>query len=235
LAVFDLLRGVAVIFMVLYHLFFLLADEFVLPFGVWGMQVLEPLQPFIAGTFIFICGIASRFSKSNTRRGLILLGCAILISIITYLLTYIGVDLFIRFGVMHFLAICVLLFAIKQVVFPGKQERVLVAFVMSVFFLIAFVWVRTKNPLAVFEETTFLPLFILGLPSTLSSADYFPIIPWGFLFVSGLFFGVVAKSKAIAKSCSKSICQPVEWLGRHALPIYMLHQAVIYSLLRLFF
>ena len=67
------------------------------------------------------------------------------------------------------------------------------------------------------------------------STDYFSIIPWLFLFMTGYFlFRALEKTKA-AGTLEKSVCVPLEWLGRHSLPLYMLHQPVIYGVFELMF
>lgn len=68
------------------------------------------------------------------------------------------------------------------------------------------------------------------------STDYFSLIPWFFLFVTGYFlYGVVLgnkeKDNQIAKILQKSVCAPLGWVGRNALVIYMLHQPVVYAVL----
>ena len=83
-----------------------------------------------------------------------------------------------------------------------------------------------------------------GFPAEgFSSTDYFSILPWFFLFLTGYFcYGVVfdRKPKCGIENCplvvflQKSFCPVLAWIGRRSLLIYMLHQPVVYVLLLLF-
>lgn len=72
----DELRGLAIILMVMYHMFFLLSDVFHYTAGRTLLLFFRPAQSFIADAFILICGICCRFSRLNLKRGLLLFGVA---------------------------------------------------------------------------------------------------------------------------------------------------------------
>lgn len=65
------------------------------------------LQPAVAGTFIFISGAVSRYSRSNLRRGLAALACAFAVTVVTFFIMPATPDLF---GILHLLGVCMLLF-----------------------------------------------------------------------------------------------------------------------------
>ena len=67
------------------------------------------------------------------------------------------------------------------------------------------------------------------------SADYFPLLPWIFLFWSGYFLQGIFDRLGLMKALSAFRIKPLEWLGRHSLVIYMLHQPLIYGILYLIF
>ena len=103
--------------------------------------------------------------------------------------------------------------------------------------------------------TTFLGFKAPGF----SSSDYFPLIPWFFLFLCGYFGGVLWKQRgadagrtapgqstvgqveSAAQPSMKSAIEkrlPVRclgFLGRHSLLIYMLHQPIIYGVVWLLY
>ena len=218
----DELRGLAIILMVAYHAFFLLAFVFNSRAGHALFDFMGPVQPFIAGTFILLCGVCCRFSQSNLKRGLKLAGAAAIVTLATLAMTLLGVDEVIWFGVLHFLACAVLLFALLQKL-PDKVPPVvqIIGFA-ALFFVFAF-W----RP---FPRTDFFPLWALGFPSaTLRSADYFPLIPWLFLFLAGTAVGIYGKQGRFPGWLEKSRIPPLAWLGRHSLLIYLLHQPVLYG------
>jgi len=218
----DELRGLAVITMVLYHALFLLGNVF----GSTAMQEwfirARPVQPFIAGTFILICGICCRLSRSNVKRGLKLTGFAMGLTLGTYLITFIGIDEIIIFGVLHFLAAAILLFRLLD-----KPLAKVPPLLQVVAFTILFFIVR----LLPLPRTDSLALFILGFPSwAWQSADYFPLIPWLFLFFAGTAIGIYAKQGRFPAWFDKPRCRPLRWAGRQAIWIYLAHQPAMYAL-----
>jgi len=237
----DELRGLAVIAMVVYHALFLLADVFGSPAGRALLYRAMPVQPFIAGTFILICGICCRLSHSNLKRGLRLLGLALLLTLSTYLLTFFGINEVILFGVLHFLAVAVLLFCLleKPLAKVPPLPQIL---------LFAALFLATAHPLyngpsgigfgpwfLPFPRTDLLPLFFLGFPSrALGSADYIPLIPWLFLFLAGTAIGTYARQGRFPAFFTKPRCAPLRWTGRHALVIYLLHQPVMFVLVTIY-
>lgn len=231
----DELRGLVIILMVIYHMLFLLSDVFHNTSGQTLLLFFRPAQPFISGTFIFICGICCRFSHSNLKRGLLLFGVALLLTFCTFALTLFGINEVITFGVLHFLSISIFLFVLIQKLLaklpPLSQVLIFVA-----------LFVATANPLfggergiglgrfwLPFPQTDLFPLFALGFPSqTFSSADYFPLIPWVFLFLIGTAVGFYARQGRFPKAFSKSHVKPLQLVGRYSLLIYLSHQPMLY-------
>ena len=67
------------------------------------------------------------------------------------------------------------------------------------------------------------------------SSDYFSLFPWFFLFLSGYFLYRIVFEKGIAnqlKEC-KTGNTFFDFLGRHSLILYLLHQPFLYLLLKL--
>ncbi len=239
----DELRGAAIIFMVIYHALYLLSSVFESAAGRKIFTLAHPVQPFIAGTFILICGICCQLSRSNWKRGLRLLGAALLVSLCTWAMKLVGMDEVITFGVLHFLAVAVLLFALSQILWIKLSLKpALLLFIVFLFLFAASVLPLYKRDMGFgfistvlrFPKTDFFPLFALGFPSsTLSSADYFPLIPWLFLFFAGAALGAYARQGRFPVCFTKSRVPALQWLGRHSLLIYLLHQPVLYALLSL--
>ena len=72
----------------------------------------------------------------------------------------------------------------------------------------------------------------LGFPgSDFYSDDYFPLIPWIFMYLCGYFL-----SPAVVEACRKrpgKRVEPLTFMGRRSLVVYMLHQPIVYGLLML--
>jgi uncharacterized membrane protein len=105
----DALRGFCIILVIAYHCGINLVMWGYLPAGAVDNLALNILQPFFAGIFIVLAGISSRFSRGNLKRGLLLLGCAMLVTAAGLI---IGVPIW--FGILHLLAACVLLYTLLE-------------------------------------------------------------------------------------------------------------------------
>lgn len=67
-------------------------------------------------------------------------------------------------------------------------------------------------------------------PEGFFSTDYFPLVPWLFLFWSGFFlYHLIGRERM--EPLRRSICPTLGWLGRHSLVVYLLHQPVLYGVL----
>ena len=77
-------------------------------------------------------------------------------------------------------------------------------------------------------------LFVIGFPSkSFYSNDYFPLIPWIFMFLTGFEFGAFLKTQNFFnKFGSDSI---IAKIGRHSMKIYLAHQVVLYPLVTLIY
>ena len=107
----DELRGFAVVCMVFYHAFYTLS--FLLGWQ-WCKDLLNfflPAEPWFAGLFIFLSGIASNLSRSNLKRGLKLLAVALVVSAVTILVVPSEP---IYFGILHLLSISMILVGLTK-------------------------------------------------------------------------------------------------------------------------
>ena len=235
----DELRGFAVVCMVFYHAFYSMADIFGMELGRTLLNFFMPAEPFFAGLFILISGIASRLTRSNVKRGAKLLIVAVLLTAATLLLTLFGINQVIWFGILHMLAVSMLAFALLQPLCDKIHPGVGMA-VCAVLFLITmhigegylgFSFARLNIPQALID----LPfLFPVGIHNSLfSSADYFPVFPWIFVFFFGAFLGVYARDGKFPKCFYRSHIRAFSVVGRYALPIYIVHQPVIFGVMEL--
>ena len=64
-------------------------------------------------------------------------------------------------------------------------------------------------------------------PEDFFSGDYFSLVPWLFLYLSGYFlYDIVIEKKSFQKLMEVRI-KPLEWIGRRSLLIYLLHQPAV--------
>ena len=62
------------------------------------------------------------------------------------------------------------------------------------------------------------------------STDYFPLLPWVFVFLLGTWAGKYIKAGRMPAWFYQTDCPPLAAVGRHSLVIYVLHQPVLYGL-----
>ena len=229
----DEVRGFDLILMVFFQGFYMLGWIYDVAFGRTLFQFFRPVQPLFAGLFIFICGISCYLSHSNARRGLILAGISVGISLFLYLFMR---DEMIWFGILHFLAVSILLFAALRPLLSKVPPLAGIA-VCAVLFLLTYhmshelgSWFGIKGlfTLPLPESLVDIPwLYPLGIGRG-TGADYFPLLPWFFCFLAGSFVGVWAKAGRFPGWMYKSRAPWLSWIGKHTLIIYVVHQQVIY-------
>ncbi|MEF2796088.1 MAG: heparan-alpha-glucosaminide N-acetyltransferase [Hydrogeniiclostridium sp.] len=235
----DELRGFAVFCMVFYHGFYTLAFLMGQSWGEWLYRFFMPAEPWFAGLFIFIAGISSNLTHSNLVRGVKLLGVALLVTLATAIAVP---EELIVFGILHFLSVCMIAFGLLQLLRRrlGRTEeppfRLWPVVVCAVLFIVtrylASGYLQIPFLLRVFLPSGWYQAWLapLGLPGPgFSSADYFPLLPWCFVFAAGTVVGRLAKAGKFPAWTYPSRVPFFSFLGRHALLIYVLHQPVIYG------
>jgi len=218
---FDILdswRSLAIVLMVLYHFLYDLALFGVITWEQMFSTPLNILQKFICCSFIFLAGASARFSRSNLRHGLIVLAAAVVVEIGAA----VGGQI-IRFGVLMLLGCSMVIYH-----FAGKHLQklpgaLLAALCAALFFLTD--WWTGRSGVSCRW------LYPLGLMYPgFSSADYFPLMPWLFLFLIGTVFGGWCLAHREHPALTLPLPAPLTWIGRHSLIIYVLHQPVLFGL-----
>lgn len=230
----DELRGFAILCMVLYHGVYSAWLLFGIDFPLFSLGPVRFLQQLFAGGFILISGMACRLSRSNLRRGLFCLACAGLVSAAT-LLFFPSQPIY--FGILHLLGCGMLLFALLRPALDRCAPLPLVVLLVF-FFALAYSlpdgWIGLPGLSR--EALPALPggwwRFPLGLgPSGIFSADYFPLLPWLFLFLAGSVLGVPLREGRFPGIFYRQHSRFLSWAGRRTLWIYLLHQPVLIALL----
>ena len=210
----DLCRSLLVAFMVVWHALYDLAL-----FGLTDHTFVESTAYHVSaclcgGGFILIAGICCRFSRDNLRRGLIVLAAGVAVMAVSL---WVGNP--VLFGILQLLGISMLLYGL----FGRRLERLppyVLPIACAVLFPLTLWWTKST----VVDITWVFPFGFVT--DTFYSSDYYPLLPWIFLFLFGTWFGGLLKNK----SSRRKIPPALTWPGRHSLLIYLLHQPVIYCM-----
>ena len=229
----DAIRGLAVIQMIAYHLCYDIFEVFAVSEGWYLTAGAKIWERFICCTFILISGVSMNFSKHPVRRGLILNLCGFAITAVT---VFVMPGQAIWFGILNLLG-CAMLFTAALKPFFEKLSPIAGMGGSLLLFAVFYGLPR--------RFTGFFNLRLITLPDALyqfkwlsftglksadfSSSDYFPLLPWVFLFFAGFFLW-----KTLEKYRATEIFRPnipvLGFVGRHSLPIYLLHQPILYGI-----
>jgi uncharacterized membrane protein len=224
----DALRGLSLVLMVVHHLLFDLAAFAGLPWWIFTNPVLDVLHYVFAGVFIALSGVSSRFSHSNIKRGVKTALCALLITAVTFTLTFLEAnsdisflnfvrsyftsnaatteDFTVLFGILHLLALCMLLYG----VFGRWLNRIP-----------AYIWVVLWGLSVTVLRFGVLPRF------PYYSADWFPPLPWVFVFMWGTAIGRPIRDGELPPWFYERKMPVLASIGRKSLWIYLLHQPLL--------
>ncbi len=231
----DTLRGFLMVNMIAYH-------------GMWDLVYLFSVranwysgtpkylwQQCICWTFILLSGFCWTMSRDHLRRGALVFGGGVLIWLVTNILMP---ENRILFGILTCIGSCVLLMIPLEKLL-GKIPA-LVGLMLS-FGLFLLLRDCPRGNLG-FEGLVVAPLprwlyrndltAYLGFPGPdFFSTDYFSLIPWLFLFITGYFLNRVLTEKGLTARLFAGAPVPVlGWIGRNSLLVYLLHQPVLYGL-----
>ena len=247
----DTVRGILIIGVVIFHAILDLTNMGLHQLDFLRVDVslfMHIIQVIGIMLFILISGICSRLSRNNLKRGLIALGLAMGISVVTYVFDRIfGTHYFIYIGILHMFGFCMVLshFVLKLVpTSDDPEKRTVWPAVGAVVFLLLFaVTFNMKDPgygIGIFNwhiPMEGFPLYgtlfgnILGFSGySVPSADYFPLIPWTLAFFAGMCLGGYFKRGQAPKIFTYGKIRPLAFVGRHSLIVYIAHQPIIYGI-----
>ena len=227
----DMIRGIAILMMILFHTVFDLSF-----FGVSAVDVSTGFWRYFAFStatlFLLVVGISLTLSHARASAslsgyrlarkflcrgaGIFLLG--LLVTAGTWLYLKEG---FIVFGILHLIGISVM---ISPLFFRFKIFNI----ILGLFFIV----------IGFFLTTVTGPVWLLPLgvhPATFWSVDYEPVFPWTGIVLLGMGLGEYLYPDGMRKftlPCIPSFfIRPLATLGRHSLIIYLVHQPIIILLL----
>lgn len=232
----DEVRGICILLMVLYHGAYDIIYLFGWDIPLFHSALMEFAQPFVAGIFIFISGICCRFSRNNLRRGLIALGLGLLMSGFT--LRFLPQQP-IYFGILHFLGTAMILFALLHRVLD-RATPVPGMLICLLLYLFTFGAQRgylglPGLPLIRLPASWATHPWLIPLGFASGGVDYFPLLPWLFVFFAGSYLGIPFIRREMPEFFYRSRSRFLGRVGRYTIYIYLLHQPVLFGLLWGFF
>ena len=234
----DEIRGFAILCMVVYHTMFQLKYSFGVNVPIFFEGWFDIIRDFFAGVFIFISGAMCRFSRNNLKRGVI---CFFLGMIITFVTPFFS-EWTIDFGILHLLGISMMIYGLSD----ETLEKIPSFAGIIICALLAFITWNTQVgyigipklfeislPTAAYNVRVLTPLGLC--PSDYSAGDYFPMLPWLFVFLGGSYFGEWAKDDLLPRFFYNSHIKWLAAVGRHTIWIYLLHVPLIMLVCTLIF
>ncbi len=229
----DLLRGLAVVMMIVFHIFYDLNY-----FGIYRVDISSGFWFFfpriIAGIFILLVGVSLSLSYSRAevlgrkdrifrrllKRGLWIFSLGMAVTVVTYLLVE---ERFIVFGILHFIGISIIL------AYPFLKLKALNLGLGAAAIGLGLYLQSLSFPF---------PWFLwLGLaPDGFYTLDYIPLFPWFGVVLAGIFLGNALYGKyqrrfTLLDLSGSALPGALCLLGRSSLFIYLIHQPLIVAAL----
>ena len=232
----DSLRGISIISMIAFHLCY---DLFMI-YGINTSWYFYPItavwERSICVVFILVSGMCLNFSENGIKRGILLNLAGFAVTCVTVIAEP---NQAVWFGVLNLIGCSMMI--VSVLLDNLKKIRPLSGALIS-FLLYAVSYDVSKGYVGLFGlDIVKLPDFLysckylafLGFPSSdFFSTDFFPLIPWIFLFAAGFYLWNFIVEKNLTKYFELKI--PVlDKIGRYSLWIYLAHQPIIMGILML--
>jgi uncharacterized membrane protein len=229
----DAARGVAIVMMVIYHLVWDLASFNIVPsIDLYG-PFWQTFQRATASLFLVTVGVSLQLRAERLRargqahliwprqlrRAAIVFGAGLLVTAVTALAIPGGV---VVFGILHLIGVSMVL------AYPFMGLGVWNA-------LPGLALLAAGGPISnTLVDGPWLVWLGLRYPG-FTTVDYFPLVPWFGVVLLGLALGSAGYAgrhrPALPDLTGAPPVRLLTWMGRHALPIYLIHQPLLIALL----
>ena len=228
----DAFRGLALLNMLGMHFGY----DYYVVFGrdpLWyRLPAVVVWQQYICWSFILASGFVFRFGrKGNLRRGLLVNLCGLVITAVTLIVMP---QEAIWFGILNFFGCAIWL----MIPLEKGLEKVSPPLGLAVSMLLFVLFRRVESGVLGFGSlwsvrlpralyTTWI-LTPLGFPRPdFSSSDYFPLLPWFFLYCAGWFLCAWVQRHPAWQAPLRKRIPLLSAVGRKTIWVYMLHQPVL--------
>ena len=219
ITIFDTVRGFTMISMAGFHACYDLAYLYDWDMPWFTQTVFQDIwRASISWVFLFIAGWMCTLSRNNIKRAAKYALAALVVWLAT---TLVSVDDSVNFGIIYCMAACTGIVALTDPVLKKISARWGMSLCLVLF---ALTW---SIPKTIYPVPY---LAWLGFPNPgFVSGDYYPIIPFIFIYLAGYFDAHIAQGidKTAPIWAYANPLPALASLGRHALPFYLLHQPII--------
>lgn len=230
----DMIRGFALINMIAYHALWDIVYIFGTRISWFSLRSSHVWQQFICCIFILLSGFCFSLGSNKPKRGFTVLAASVAVTLVTFIFTP---DNAVMFGILTFIGSATLI----MIPLDRLLSHVNI-YLGTVLSLLAFILTKniSRGYIGAGKFVIWLPRGIyfnlftayFGFPGrNFSSVDYFPILPWLFLFIAGYFLYRAFVKNGWMTCLERKTLAPLEFCGRHSLIIYLLHQPIIYAIL----
>lgn len=229
----DAFRGASMIAVIIYHVFWDLANVVCLPMPWFESATAFAIQRTLRWCFVFLAGFCCAMGKHPVKRGLVLLGCSWVVTLVT---TWTGSP--VVFGVLTFLGSATLISALWRKLLRDRVFPVWVSCLGLGLCLVCFILTNRLETGYLLDRAMPGSLYAndftayLGFPPiSFRSEDYVPLIPWLFAYGTGYWcYQIFARCHWMG-IFTKGRIRALEYIGRHSLFFYLVHQPLIYGII----
>tara|TARA_Y100000816_G_scaffold291271_1_gene282143 strand:+ start:203 stop:943 length:741 start_codon:yes stop_codon:yes gene_type:complete len=234
----NMLRGIAFIFMFIYHIFVFL--KVMTKYDYLNNYYLNLIGIISRNIFIILVGISlylsyinsndfTTYKKKQILRSIKIYIIAMFVTLFTYYTIY---EYYVVFGVLHFISISI--FILHNFINNFK-----------ILFMILFICLYLNyNNFNLYSTNSFINYIynIVGFNIYKNTIDSFPLIKWIPKIILGIFIGYFINyfylkynktNKKIKKSYNDNSNNFINFIGKNTLILYLIHLPVIYLLIRI--
>jgi uncharacterized membrane protein len=213
----DQLRGWCIVYVMIYHLIFDI-DAFLTPLAFFHTDWWEWVHICFLALLFAVSGLSTSFSRNPLKAGVKLFFIGTLITMLSDIFTDGAYT--IRFGVLSFLGVSMMIYCFLKPLTDKFTPWVYFTFTAAIFGVLVYIF-----PINISGGVN--ELYPLGIANYgFFSADYFPLLPYFFIFLAGTAFIKPVRDREIPEFWYNADIKLINFIGRHSLIFYLAHQAV---------